>query len=147
MLYLITSDQDQYFARLKEDPVRPAIDHTKRIGNNRDIFVLKNDEDNSPTAITCVSYQDSVPTAENELFDDKKEPDVAVFYTIWSYKPGAGRDLILNAVNYIKNNKPNIARFVTLSPPTEIARRFHLKNGAQVFRENKETVNYEYTGA
>jgi len=144
MLYLITSDQDQYFGRLKEDPVRPAIDHTKRIGNNRDIFVLKNDEDNAPTAITCVSYQDTVPTAENELFDDKKEPDVAVFYTIWSYKPGAGRDLILNAVNYIKNNKPNIARFVTLSPPTEMARRFHLKNGAQVFRKNAETVNYEY---
>jgi hypothetical protein len=147
MLYLITSDQDQYFDRLKEDPVRPAIDHTKRIGNNRDIFVLKNDEDNTPTAITCVSYQDSVPTAENELFDDKKEPDVAVFYTIWSYRPGAGRDLILNAVNYIKNNKPNIARFVTLSPQTEMARRFHLKNGAQVFRENAETVNYEYSGA
>jgi hypothetical protein len=147
MLYLITSDQDQYFGRLKEDPVRPAIDHTKRIGNNRDIFVLKNDEDNDPTAITCVSYQDSIPTTENELFDDKKEPDVAVFYTIWSYKPGAGRDLILNAVNYIKNNKPNIARFVTLSPPTEMARRFHLKNGAQVFRENAETVNYEYSGA
>jgi hypothetical protein len=146
MLYLITSDQDQYFSRLKEDPVRPTIDHTKRIGNNRDIFVLRNEQDD-PTAITCVSYQDSVPTTENELFDDKKEPDVAVFYTIWSYRPGAGRDLILNAVNYIKNNKPNIARFVTLSPPTEMARRFHLKNGAQVFRENAETVNYEYTGA
>jgi len=143
MLYLITSDQDQYFSRLKEDPVRPTIDHTKRIGNNRDIFVLRNEQDD-PTAITCVSYQDSVPTTENELFDDKKEPDVAVFYTIWSYRPGAGRDLILNAVNYIKNNKPNIARFVTLSPPTEMARRFHLKNGAQVFRENAETVNYEY---
>jgi hypothetical protein len=69
---------------------------------------------------------------------------VAVFYTIWSYRPGAGRDLILNAVNYIKNNKPNISRFVTLSPPTEMARRFHLKNGAHVFRENAETVNYEY---
>jgi hypothetical protein len=26
-----------------------------------------------------------------------------------------------------------------------MARRFHLKNGAIVFRENIETVNYEYT--
>jgi hypothetical protein len=143
MLYLITSDQDQYFPRLKEDPVRPSIDHNKRIGNNRDIFVLKNERDDL-TAITCVSYQDSIPTTENELFDVKKEPDVAVFYTIWSYKPGAGRSLILNAVDYIRNNKPSISRFVTLSPPTEMARRFHLKNGAQVFRENTETVNYEY---
>jgi len=143
MLYLITSDQDQYFPRLKEDPVRPSIAHAKRIGNNRDIFVL-NDGTGDPKAITCVSYQDIIPTTEDELFNIKKEPNVAVFYTIWSYKPGAGRDLILNAVRYIKSNKPSIDRFITLSPPTEMARRFHLKNGAQVFRENKETVNYEY---
>jgi hypothetical protein len=25
-----------------------------------------------------------------------------------------------------------------------MARRFHIKNGAQVFRENDSTVNYEY---
>jgi hypothetical protein len=37
-----------------------------------------------------------------------------------------------------------IKRFVTLSPKTEMAKRFHLKNGAIVFRENEETVNYEY---
>jgi hypothetical protein len=143
MLHLIKSDQDQYFPKLKEDPVRPSIDHNKRIGNNRDIFVLRNEQDD-PEAITCVSYQDSVPTTENELFDVKQDPDVAVFYTIWSYKPGAGRNLILDAVNYIKANNPSITRFVTLSPPTEMARRFHLKNGARVFRENAETINYEY---
>jgi hypothetical protein len=34
---------------------------------------------------------------------------------------------------------------VTLSPKTEMARRFHLKNGAIIFRENIETINYEYT--
>jgi hypothetical protein len=143
MLYLVQSDQDQFFSRLREDPVRPAIAHTKRIGNNRDIFVLK-DETDSPTAITCVSYQDTVPTTEDELFEVKNDPSVAIFYTIWSYKPGAGRSLILNAVDYIRNNKPSISRFVTLSPPTEMARRFHLKNGAKVFRENTETINYEY---
>jgi len=143
MLYLVQSDQDQFFSRLREDPVRPTIAHTKRIGNNRDIFVLKDDTD-SPTAITCVSYQDTVPTTEDELFEVKDNPNVAIFYTIWSYKPGAGRSLILNAVDYIRKNKPIISRFVTLSPPTEMARRFHLKNGARVFRENTETVNYEY---
>jgi hypothetical protein len=26
-----------------------------------------------------------------------------------------------------------------------MARRFHLKNGAIIFRENIETINYEYT--
>ena len=143
MLHLIKSATDQFFDCLKHDPVRPNIPHDFRIGDNKDIFVLKA-QDDTVTAITCVSYQDSVPTTETELFGVCKEPNVAIFYTIWSYKPGAGRELIFNAVDYIKNNKPNITRFVTLSPPTEMAKRFHLKNGAIVFRENSETVNYEY---
>ncbi len=128
---------------LSEDPVRPNIPHIDRIGDNKDIFVMR-DEDGNVTAITCVSYQNSVPTTEGELFQMLGEPDTAVFYTIWSYKPGAGRQLIFESVEYIKQNKPNIDRFVTLSPKTEMARRFHLKNGAIVFRENGETVNYEY---
>jgi hypothetical protein len=143
MLHLIKTATDQFFDCLKHDPVRPNIPHNFRIGDNKDIFVLKA-QDDTVTAITCVSYQDTVPTTETELFGVCTEPTVAIFYTIWSYKPGAGRELIFNAVDYIKNNKPNIKRFVTLSPPTEMAKRFHLKNGAIVFRENSETVNYEY---
>jgi hypothetical protein len=143
MLYLIKSITDEFFDRLTEDPVRPNIPNDIRVGNNRDVFVLKG-EDNSVKAITCVSYQDQIPRTETELFNVDHEPNVAIFYTIWSYKPGAGRDLILTTVNYIKSNKPNINRFITLSPTTEIARRFHLKNGAVVFRDNQETVNYEY---
>ena len=71
-------------------------------------------------------------------------PTTAVFYTIWSYAPGAGRNLIFEAVDYIKTTYPSIRRFVTLSPKTEMAKRFHIKNGAITFRENQETVNYEY---
>jgi hypothetical protein len=44
----------------------------------------------------------------------------------------------------IKKQFPNVTRFVTLSPKTEMARRFHTKNGAITLRENEETVNYEY---
>lgn len=143
MLHLIKSNSDQFFDLLTQDPVRPNIPTDFRIGDNRDIFVLKN-EDGTVRAITCVSYQDEVPSTEVELFRDQLEPTVAIFYTIWSYVPGAGRALIFNAVDYIKQNKPGIARFITLSPPTEMARRFHTKNGAVVFRTNTETVNYEY---
>jgi uncharacterized protein YuzE len=143
MIHLITSDTDRYFNFLTEDPVRPTIPTLSRIGINRDIFVLR-DENGEAQAITCVSYQDSIPTTEQELFAQNAEPNIAVFYTIWSYAPGAGRTLIFNAVSHIKENMPNIKRFVTLSPPTTMARRFHLKNGALVFRENVETVNYEY---
>ena len=143
MLHLITSDTDNFFNFLNEDPVRPSIPTMNRIGTNRDIFVSR-DEEGNVKAITCVSYQDFVPTTEQELFTVNTEPTVAVFYTIWSYVPGAGRSLIFNAVKHIKENKPSIQRFVTLSPPTDMARRFHIKNGASVFRSNDETVNYEY---
>ena len=145
MLYLIKSFTDNYFKFLAEDPVRPHIPHADRIGDNKDIFVMCSDNDDI-TAITCVSYQNTIPTSESELFQLSGQPDTAIFYTIWSYKPGAGRQLIFDSVQYIKSNKPNISRFVTLSPKTEMARRFHLKNGAIIFRENIESINYEYTG-
>lgn len=143
MLYLIQNDSDKYLNFISHDPVRPAIPVLQRIGSNKDIFVLR-DIDDSVNAVTCVSYQHDVPAVESELFNEGVQPKVAVFYTIWSYKPGAGRQLILDTVNYIKEHNSSIERFVTLSPKTEMARRFHLKNGAIVLRENTETVNYEY---
>ena len=143
MLHLIKTIADTYFKFLHEDPVRPHIPHIDRIGDNKDIFVMRDSED-TVTAITCVSYQNAIPSSETELFSVSEEPDTAIFYTIWSYRQGAGRQLIFESVKYIKENKPNINRFITLSPKTEMAKKFHLKNGAIVFRENGETVNYEY---
>jgi hypothetical protein len=113
------------------------------VGDNKDIFVARNDN-NSARAITCVSYQSTVPESESQLFENINTPNVVVFYTIWSYEPGAGRDLIFAARDWIITNRPEIKRFVTLSPPTEMARKFHIKNGASIFRTNTDTVNYEY---
>lgn len=142
MLYLIQDLSDRFFNLLKEDPVRPHIPHEYRIGKNKDIFVLQ--EHNEPGAITCVSYQLSIPEDEDNLFESCEHPNTAVFYTIWSYKSGKGRQLIRHTVDYLKENKSEITRFVTLSPKTEMARRFHLSNGASILRENKNTINYEY---
>jgi hypothetical protein len=143
MLHLIESLTDKFFDLLNQDPVRPNIPHVDRIGPNKDIFVFRDSED-KVKAITCVSYQQSIPTKESELFENTDTPNVAVFYTIWSYVPGAGRTLIFDAVRHIKETRPEITRFVTLSPKTEMAKRFHTKNGAGVYRENDESVNYEY---
>ena len=143
MLHFVQSFSDNIIELLKEDPVRPHIPTSSRIGANRDIFVLR-DENGKAKAITCASYQNIIPLDESELFEPVTEPSVVVFYTIWSYAPGAGRELILDAVRHIRENKPNIKRFVTLSPPTEMARKFHIKNGANTFRVNDSTINYEY---
>lgn len=143
MLHLIESLTDKFFELIYQDPVRPNVPHVDRIGANKDIFVFR-DEDDKVKAITCVSYQSNIPTKESELFETTDDPSIAVFYTIWSYVPGAGRALIFDAVRHIKESKPEITRFITLSPKTEMAKRFHTKNGAGVYRENDETVNYEY---
>jgi hypothetical protein len=88
-----------------------------------------------------------VPASESDLFFDTGTYDVAVFYTVWSYPRsvnGAGRKLINKAVDHIRWFKPFVERVVTLSPKTEMARRFHTLNGAFEFRENETTINYEY---
>ena len=69
---------------------------------------------------------------------------IAVFYTVWSYEKGAGREIVFKTVDWIKENKPHILRFVTLSPKTKMAERFHLRNGAVLLAENKESNNFEY---
>jgi hypothetical protein len=143
MLYLLRDLSESLADLLKDDPVRPHIPYVERLGSNKDVFVLQA-EDKTALAITCVSYQQHIPASEAELFEYVAEPNCAVFYTIWSYKPGAGRQLINDAVQYIQANKPHITRYVTLSPQTETARRFHIKNGASIFRQNEDSVNYEY---
>ena len=57
---------------------------------------------------------------------------------------GTGKELLMETVELIKEKFPTVTRFVTLSPKTEMAKRFHTKNGAVTFRENQESVNYEY---
>ena len=116
----------------------------RSVGDNKDIFVLRDEDGVDVKSIVCVSYQSEVPTSESELFRVDENPTIAVFYTVWSYDKGSGRQVIFDAVDYIKENLPHIKRFVTLSPKTEMAKKFHLKNGAVVFRENETSVNYEY---
>lgn len=127
---------------IKDDPVRPDIPADMRVSKHKFISVLE--ENNQPKAIVCVSLHDFVPSEVSELFKDPEVPTTAIFYTIWSYAPGAGAELLRGTVEKIKETFPTIIRFVTLSPKTDMARKFHLKNGAIVFRENSDTVNYEY---
>ena len=141
MLLFITQPTDPLLEYIKDDPVRPDIPAEFRVSNNRFISALV---DEKPTAMVCVSLHNFVPSAVRELELTTLDADTAIFYTIWSYKPGAGAELLRETVAGIKSSYPSVKNFVTLSPKTEMARRFHLKNGARVMRENAETINYEY---
>jgi hypothetical protein len=141
MLTCITQIDDPLLVHLKDDPVRPEIPAEFRVAVNRFVLALVKEQ---VRAMVCVSLQNTVPTDVADLGSTDTDVDTAIFYTIWSYAPGAGTELLLSAVDDIRKQYPQIKRFVTLSPKTEMARRFHIKNGAVVFRENADTVNYEY---
>ena len=129
---------------LLKDPVRPSIPPADRFGPNHMVFVLWQDE--QPSAICCAALLDYVPVDEVELFYDGHEHyDHACLYTIWAMRPKAGRALATRLVPHLRQ-KYSVSRVVTLSPDTAMAKRFHLNNGAVIFRENEEfqTVNYEY---
>ena len=137
MLSIIMDIQHPIMDYIKDDPVRPEISAEDRVSSNKEILVLI--EDNEPAAAVCVSYQNTVPKVVNEL-NGEDDPTVAVFYTIWSYKKEAGKRLLFAAKDYIKDNKNTVKRFVTLSPQTEMARKFHTGNGAFELSYNKESV-------
>ena len=132
----------------KDDPVRPNLNPKFRLTENRVNFLLTQDF-TKPCAIVCVAFTKDIPKTEKqlEMYSINKlseNYDKAIFYTIWSYSKGSGKDILFNTVFWLKKNKPEIKRYITMSPKTEMARNFHLKNGAYELGSNKETINFEY---
>jgi hypothetical protein len=142
MLHTITCITEDLETLIKDDPVRPEIPLTDRVNINSRMYVLKDGD--KTAAVTCVKFLNSIPEAVEDMAGLVESATTAVFYTIWSYAAGAGRTLIQEAQKSIEAEFPGIDTYVTLSPKTEMARRFHLKNGAGIYRENSTTINYIY---
>ena len=124
---------------VEDDPVRPSLSYSfrKHVG---EIFYIGEDK---PDAIVCCAYNYEVPERVQDLvFYSYPRGRICVAYTVWSYTPGAGRDLIFELRDWAIEN--NFTRLVTLSPKTAMAKKFHLRNGALLLRENEKTDNYEY---
>ena len=120
---------------IKKDPVRPHINADVRMAPGRDMFHI--DEQ----AFVCVAYLDKVPINEEELLTSHVG-DIVVAYTVWSLKRGLGRQIILDGVKTIQDSY-RFSRFVTLSPKTEMATKFHLSNGATQVGESEWANNFE----
>ena len=138
---------------IEDDPVRPHIPAEWRISGNRNIFYLHDLPINTsepivikPRAIVCVAYTDKIAITEQEMFDASncENPNIAMFYTIWSYNSGAGRELILKVREHMLQTMPHIHRFITLSPLTTLAEKFHTRNGAVLINKGSECQNFEY---
>jgi hypothetical protein len=141
-LHHIRELTDPLVRLIKDDPVRPHIPLEQRINDAAEILILKAGEE--VLAATCMQWLHDIPEDEQGLIDIDKTKNVAVFYTIWSYSPGAGASLLKEAAKWLLADYPSIHAIVTLSPQTEMARRFHTKNGATVHRQNLTSVNYQY---
>ena len=142
MIRKILPEEEHHF---EKDPVRPHIPAYFRVTPPNETYVFSTDNINIDSII-CVSYLDKVVANEDELHDgcciDKGR--VATFYTVWSYKKGAGTGIIFAVKDLIEKTKPYVERFVTLSPCTEMATNFHLKNGAHLLNKYEEYQNCEY---
>ena len=127
---------------LAEDPVRPHISFNKRTENGRSVIVL--DKDGKVSAVVCTAICNDIPISEDEMFDMADDNgNVYVAYTVWSYGKGSGREII----NQLRDNiscMPGLNRMVTLSPLTEMAEKFHLRNGAKFLRKGETCQNFEY---
>jgi len=141
-LHRIKDITDPLVRIIKDDPVRPHIPLEQRINDAAEILILKAGEE--VLAATCMQWLSTVPEDEADLVAMEKDKSIAVFYTIWSYAPGAGATLLQQAASWLKSEYSELKGIVTLSPQTPTARRFHLKNGAKIRKENPTSVNYEY---
>ena len=132
---------------VSEDPVRPELTLGWRITNGRKIYGLQ--YENNIEAIICIAYTNDVPTSVreldmmSELAHLKKDEKVAIAYTVWSRKRGAGKEIVNKMIAYAKDK--GINRVVTLSPLTPMATHFHISNGAKQIGINDNTQNFEYT--
>ena len=119
------------------DPVRKNIPHDWRVDSpNREMFHLEE------KAVICVAHLEAIPTTEEEL-TSFGWGTFSIFYTVWSTEKGLGRKIILDVWELLKGQHFN-NRYITMSPKTEMATKFHLKNGAILLQENQETNNFEY---
>ena len=137
---------------IERDIVRPEYDVEFRISEDREVFAWGRSlvPYQVYSSLCCVAYTHEIPINMNQLteYSINHSPyrgDIAVAYTVWncSNTKGSGQSLILALQEHFKQDT-RIQRLVTLSPLTEMAKKFHLSNGATLLSTNPESYNFEY---
>ncbi len=137
----------------EKDPIRPELDNEFRTSYGRKIYGVK--YKNEIHAVMCFAFTNQIPKSVYELDTfsrdaflqsatrDQNVGKIAVAYTVWSKKKGGGKLIVKEVFKMIKKSN-YLNRLVTLSPLTEMARNFHLRNGADEIQVNEDTQNFEY---
>jgi len=136
-----------------EDPVRPELNNVFRRSYGRKIYGVK--YRNEIYAVMCFAYTNQIPKNIDELDKfshdaflqsatrDQNVGQIAIAYTVWSKKKGGGKLIVKEVFKKIKKSN-HLDRLVTLSPLTDMATKFHSKNGAKLLQINETTQNFEY---
>ena len=136
-----------------DDPVRPELNNEFRTSYGRKIYGVK--YQNEIHAVMCFAFTNDIPRSVNDLDQlskdaflqsvqrDQNVGKIAVAYTVWSKKKGGGKLIVKEVYKMIKKSN-HLNRLVTLSPLTEMAKKFHLRNGAELLQTNEQTQNFEY---
>ena len=136
-----------------EDPVRPELDNIFRRSYGRKIFGVK--YGGEIHAVMCFAYTNQIPKSVEELDKfshdaflqsaqrDQNVGKIAIAYTVWSKRKGGGKLIVKEVFKKIKKSN-HLNRLITLSPLTEMATKFHTKNGAKLIQINETTQNFEY---
>ncbi|MDC0057822.1 GNAT family N-acetyltransferase [Pelagibacteraceae bacterium] len=128
----------------EDDPVRPELNNEFRISNGRKIFGLK--YNNEIEGVVCIAFTNELPATVKELdlmSVSEKDSEIAIAYTLWSLKKGAGKKIMKELLKYMKEQN-NIDSIMTLSPLTPMATHYHIRNGAKLIKINPTTQNFEY---
>ena len=138
---------------IAEDPVRPELDNDFRTGFGRKIFGVK--YKGEIYAVMCFAYTNKIPKNVEELeklstdaflqsaLRDQNIGKIAVAYTVWAKKKGGGKLIVKEVFKKIKKSN-HLNRLITLSPLTDMATKFHTRNGAELIQINENTQNFEY---
>ena len=163
---IISKNLDNFFGWIKgaelvelnncntdEDPVRPELDNVFRRSYGRKIYGVQ--YMNEIHAVMCFAYTNKIPKSVEELDKlshdaflqsaqrDQNVGQIAIAYTVWSKKKGGGKLIVKEVYKKIKKSN-HLNRLVTLSPLTDMATKFHTKNGAKLLQKNETTQNFEY---
>ena len=138
---------------IEEDPVRPELDNNFRTGYGRKIYGVE--YQGEIHAVMCFAYTNKIPKTVDELeklstdaflqtaMRDQSGGQIAIAYTVWSKKKGGGKLIVKEVFKNIKKSN-HLNRLVTLSPLTDMATKFHERNGAKLIQINETTQNFEY---
>ena len=136
-----------------DDPVRPELSNEFRTSFGRKIYGVK--YQGEIHAVMCFAFTNNIPKTVDELdllskdaflqsaHRDQNVGKIAIAYTVWSKKKGGGKLIVKEVYKMIKKSN-HLIRLVTLSPLTEMARKFHLRNGAVELQVNDATQKFEY---